>query len=137
MREIKHFIHESILRETLKDFFKTINESETEELLRNEFNERWVKLSKGDTVFTELEDIIKSIDNRNNGPKVVDVAKVDDENDNRYVSTIYGGENGSGKWSEYFDVLKQICTAIVDCWIIDLINDPADDVWTLRLAFRK
>ena len=53
-----------------------------------------------------------------------------------YNAEIYGGTNGGdGTWTEYFNAISKIVSEIDKCWLIDLINDPADDVFTLRIGF--
>lgn len=53
-----------------------------------------------------------------------------------YNAEIYGGTNGGdGTWAKYFNTISKIVSEIDKCWLIDLINDPADDVFTLRIGF--
>lgn len=55
---------------------------------------------------------------------------------NHVIITIYGGFNGRGDWSLYLLQITRIIQAL-DAWVIDLINDCLDDVWTLRIGVDK
>lgn len=52
------------------------------------------------------------------------------------IITIYGGFNGNGDWITYLNQITTIIQAL-DAWVIDLINDCPDDVWTLRIGIDK
>lgn len=52
------------------------------------------------------------------------------------IITIYGGFNGNGDWITYLNQITTIIQAL-DAWVIDLINDCPDDVWTLRIGVDK
>lgn len=55
---------------------------------------------------------------------------------NHVIITIHGGFNGRGDWSLYLLQITRIIQAL-DAWVIDLINDCLDDVWTLRIGVHK
>lgn len=55
-----------------------------------------------------------------------------------YVIVLWGGLNGSGNWKDYigtfakvFDALDEKCER---CWLIELQNDCADDVYTAYIG---
>lgn len=128
MRTIKRFIYESLLREALKDFSTELNADQKEcHFLEND-----------DPIVLELNEIIKNIKSKNNISldSVTKVIQMDDSV--WYSAKIYGGVNGNGMWQSYLEDIKKLFTSIVqDVWLIDIENDVPDDVWTLRIGFRK
>lgn len=56
--------------------------------------------------------------------------------DDYYIVTIYGGDNGWGRLTNYLTDVKLIVDQFEDVWLIDWINTP-DDVWTLRIAIQN
>ena len=65
----------------------------------------------------------------------VDPREYEDKGDHAII-TIYGGFNGNGDWITYLNQITTIIQAL-DAWVIDLINDCPDDVWTLRIGIDK
>jgi hypothetical protein len=57
------------------------------------------------------------------------------------VIALVGGLNGHGKWEDYFEDLAKIITTIkengYDTWVIDLVNDCLDDVFTVKLGIMR
>lgn len=55
-----------------------------------------------------------------------------------YVIVLFGGLNGSGKWTNYFQTLINVFDKLdekcEDCWLIELDNDCADDVYTAYIG---
>lgn len=128
MRTIKRFIYESLLKEALKDFTTELNGDQKEcHMLEND-----------DPIVLELNEIIKNLKSTNkiSLDSVTKVIQMDDSV--WYSAKIYGGVNGNGTWSSYLEDIKKLFTSIVqDVWLIDIENDVPDDVWTLRIGFRK
>lgn len=128
MRTIKRFIYESLLKEALKDFTTELNGDQKEcHVLEND-----------DPIVLELNEIIKNLKSKNkiSLDSVTKVIQMDDSV--WYSAKIYGGLNGNGTWSSYLEDIKKLFTSIVqDVWLIDIENDVPDDVWTLRIGFRK
>lgn len=128
MRTIKRFIYESLLKEALKDFTTELNGDQKEcHMLEND-----------DPIVLELNEIIKNLKSTNkiSLDSVTKVIQMDDSV--WYSAKIYGGVNGNGTWSSYLEDIKKLFTSIVqDVWLIDIENDVSDDVWTLRIGFRK
>lgn len=58
-----------------------------------------------------------------------------EEKEDHAIITFDGGYNGSGSWSFYMHQISDIIE-ILDAWVIDLINDCPDDVWTLRIGVK-
>ena len=84
---------------------------------------------------TKVRNFIKS-KNKISLDSVTKVIQMDDSV--WYSAKIYGGVNGNGAWSSYLEDIKKLFTSIVqDVWLIDIENDVPDDVWTLRIGFRK
>lgn len=57
--------------------------------------------------------------------------------DNYYIVTIYGGDNGWGRLTNYLHDVKLIVDQFEDVWLIDWINDAPDDVWVLRIGIQN
>lgn len=57
--------------------------------------------------------------------------------DNYYIVTIYGGDNGWGRLTNYLTDVKLIIDQFEDVWLIDWINDAPDDVWVLRIGIQN
>jgi len=66
----------------------------------------------------------------------IEVYEVDPQ-DNYYVVTIYGGDNGYGRLTNYLSDIKLIVDQFEDVWLIDWVNDVLDDVWTLRIGIQN
>lgn len=128
MRTITRFIYESLLKEALKDFTTELNGDQKEcHVLEND-----------DPIVLELNEIIKNLKSKNkiSLDSVTKVIQMDDSV--WYSAKIYGGVNGNGMWQSYLEDIKKLFTSIVqDVWLIDIENDVPDDVWTLRIGFRK
>ena len=58
----------------------------------------------------------------------------------RYVvARIYGGLNGSGKWETYLEDINKLLKDIekkYHTWVVQILNDCCDDVWTLEIGVR-
>lgn len=68
--------------------------------------------------------------------KRIKVHNVEQQAEDHYIVTIYGGLNGCGSWSFYIKQIEIIINTLQDSWVINLDNDCLDDVWTLQLGFR-
>lgn len=57
-----------------------------------------------------------------------------------YVIVLFGGLNGCGKWKNYFQTLINVFDKLdekcEDCWLIELDNDCADDVYTAYVGLK-
>ena len=53
-----------------------------------------------------------------------------------FIITIYGGNNGYGRLTNYLSDLKLIIDQFDDTWLIDWTNDCVDDVWYFKFAVR-
>ena len=55
-----------------------------------------------------------------------------------YVIVLFGGLNGSGNWKDYIDTFAKVFDALDEkckrCWLIELQNDCADDVYTAYIG---
>lgn len=58
---------------------------------------------------------------------------VNPDNVSRYAIVISGGQNGSGKWDNYFQVLSDISRDMYEEFgeitLFDITNDVGDDIW--------
>lgn len=63
-----------------------------------------------------------------------------DRHDTYYIASIFGGLNGSGKWTNYLKdiqrLLEQLDNGNFHVWLIELNNDCSDDVFTLHLGLK-
>lgn len=82
----------------------------------------------------KLTDFIKNkLDTLNLKHIKVDHIQVKDDH---VVITIYGGENGPGRWQNYLGQIDIIVRAFDGSWVVDIQNDCPDDLWALRLGWR-
>lgn len=102
--------------------------------IENDFGEKWLKIN-GSKLCKELESKIKSIPNKSN-IGLLELAKVIDDRDPRYIAVVDGGLNGSGEWTNYFQDMYKVMKVIPDSWVVDLNVDVLDDVWSLYVGFR-
>ena len=120
------------------DFKKYIKESLDAHMFDEDpgvdFDEHWEKVEKDDISYEYLSSRLprqKFSSGENRQPAITDIFKANDH----YIAYIYGGEHGPGNWKNYSEFLKDLFANLDDAWVIDLSNDCADDVWTLRLGF--
>ena len=96
-----------------------------------DFDEHWTKVGEEDEGYIYI--INKLPEYRGDRkPGIMDVFKTEK---GYYVAYIHGGENGPGNWVDYSKYLNDLFISVPGSWIIDLINDCPDDVWTLRLGY--
>ena len=114
-----------------------------EKLIQNEFDEKWVEVDYTDPVYQDIKATLSKTTEYSK-PGIMYVAYVNnvdiDGSDKYYVVCIHGGKNGSGNWPNYFDDMEYLFSELFsnkgDCWLIDLVNDVPDDVWTMRFGFK-
>lgn len=60
------------------------------------------------------------------------------ENNQSIIVMIYGGLNGTGEFSKYLETIRNVVSAMESMfqrvWLVDLVNDTADDVFYLKLS---
>ena len=104
-------------------------------LLKNDFNETWEVIDRNTKAYKAFLKAVKDASTIKSKFAVLDVAKV--KGSDHYVGIVYGGLNGPGNWNNYFkDLGKIINKGLKNVWLIDVINDCADDVFTARFGFR-
>lgn len=103
-----------------------------EELIVNEFNERWVKVD--DDSF--IKNVDYHIDTCFSLSYVAEVPSPDSQS--RWIIGLHGGKNGDGKWNEYlldmistYNKLKEIFENVT---VLDIKNDVPDDVFDMRIV---
>lgn len=124
------------------DFYK--------EYLEDNFTDtKYTTISEDKEEYKYLKDIITSLgmssnisDANDKGEKdSLDLGKVylaeydfEGTPKNHYVMVLFGGLNGPGKWHNYFETFIKAFDAFDEkcgnCWLIELTNDCADDVYT-------
>lgn len=60
-------------------------------------------------------------------------------NERYCIARIYGGLNGTGKWEEYLEDINKLLKDIkktYHTWVLQILNDCLDDVWTLEIGVR-
>lgn len=60
--------------------------------------------------------------------------------DEYLVVRFFGGLNGPGKWTEYMPQITKLIDEIAKiyhCWLVQLVNDCLDDVFTLDIGVSK
>ena len=60
-------------------------------------------------------------------------------NERYFVARIYGGLNGAGNWQTYLEDINKLLKDIeknYHCWVLQILNDCLDDVWTLEIGVR-
>jgi hypothetical protein len=60
--------------------------------------------------------------------------------DQYLVVRFFGGLNGPGKWTEYMPPITKLINEIskeYHCWLVQLVNDCIDDVFTLDIGVSK
>lgn len=127
MVSIKRFIYESSLKDILSNFKCNIDWDQKECNV----------LKEDDPVTIEIKTLIQKLNSSNkiSLDKVTEVLL----NDGSvwYEARIYGGLNGNGNWVDYLVDIENIFKKLKDSWLINIDNDAPDDVWVLRLGFRK
>ena len=117
--------------QTFKSYIKESSEHMFDEDPGIDFDEHWIKVGKEDEGYIYI--INKLPEYRGDRkPGIMDVFKTEE---GHYIAYIHGGENGPGNWVDYSKYLNDLFISVPESWIIDLINDCPDDVWTLRLGY--
>ena len=102
--------------------------------IENDFNEKWVRMDTNSDIYKTIKSKV-NFDNKSK-LELKDVAQVEKSNPH-YIAIIYGGLNGGGKWIQYLSDIAKIIKNIPNSYIIDLDVDTLDDVWTLKIGFKK
>lgn len=96
-----------------------------------DFDEHWEKLPKEDEGYVYIQERLPEYKG-DRKPGIMDVFKAEG---GYYIAYIHGGDNGPGSWVYYTEYLNELMKSVPDSWVIDLVNDCPDDVWTLRLGY--
>ena len=146
MKKLTDYAIDKLIREELEPFMQNdpmIYQQNNDPMLNGPVQEEpHETLDKDDKLYTKLENIIKGNKQRISLDSICGVKDINPDgtkNDEYgyYIAKFYGGLNGSGKWKNYVDEIKKLFTSLKDSWLIDLENDCCDDVWVLRIGFRK
>lgn len=91
-------------------------------------------MNNGDLIKKEVKKIISSskIDMHR-----ISVANVYYDDYGTKCVDIYGGYNGPGDWVTYFKQLTAIVEQMDGCYLVDLLIDVLDDVWTASFSLSK
>jgi len=125
--QIKHFT-------VLKEGKKSLSIFIQEKLIENEFNEQWEEVGQDDPMYKQVLHKLETIGDFSK-MGIMFVAKVNP--DGHYIVELHGGLNGKhneDKWGKYLDDIKDILLSFPHAWLIDLVNDVADDVWNMRIG---
>ena len=103
-----------------------------EELIVNEFNERWVKVDDDNFI----ENVDYHVDTCFGLSYVAEVPSPDSQP--RWIIGLHGGKNANGEWNEYlldmistYNKLKKIFENVT---VLDIKNDVPDDVFDMRIV---
>ncbi len=127
------------------------------ETFKNEFGETLINV-EDKSLYKIVEDCIP-IRETSNGESTADIHQTVIDNiaqvikdelgddlpneyiDKFYIVKLYMGENGDGKWENYFSEMMNFVNNMkgkgYDIWMVDWINDCPDDVSTIRFGFRN
>ena len=120
-------------------------ESKMEELIENEFNEKWVKV-ENENVLAKIENCLaETKDERFCLEYVADVVEneVGQSIPNEYqgpymIIGLHGGLNGSGRWNVYLmdviTIIHRLGLMFANVTILDIKNDVPDDVFDVRIV---
>lgn len=90
-----------------------------------------------------MEEYIKKIlneldpDHNRSKMKLHTLVDANEENSTHKIATIYGGLNGWGDWIVYLLDISEFMHKLeneYDCWLLSLKNDPADDLFELKIC---
>lgn len=88
-------------------------------------------------VKSTVQDIIDNFDNKFT-TKLSCMEVQISENNQSIMVTICGGLNGCGEFSKYLETIRNVVSAMESVfqyvWLVDLVNDTADDVFYLKLS---
>ena len=88
-------------------------------------------------VRSTVQDIIDNFDNKFT-TKLSCMEVQMSENNQSIMVTICGGLNGCGEFSKYLETLRNVISAMESAfqhvWLVNLVNDTADDVFYLKLS---
>lgn len=118
------------------------------ELVKNEFNETWVKVEDEELLNKFKRATYGCEDDRFWVDFVAEVVKDEvgqdlpnkDQPNKHWVVGFHAGRNGDGEWNEYFLDAISIVNRLTkeegfkSAYLIDWINDCADDVSWLRIG---
>jgi hypothetical protein len=105
--------------------------------IENEFGETWIEIEDDNLKKTIIDSI--PVHKEKFQTVINYLAKVD--TDTHYIVSLYMGENGSGKWENYFaemlGFVKNMKSKGYNIWLIDWKNDCLDDVSTVCFGLRE
>ena len=146
MKKLTDYAIDKLIHEELEPFMQNdpmIYQQNNDPMLNSSIcEEPYETLDKDDKLYSMLEDIIKGNKQHISLDSICDIKDFNHDgtkNDEYryYIAKFHGGLNGSGKWKNYVDEIKKLFTSLKDSWLIDLENDCYNDVWVLRIGFRK
>lgn len=102
-------------------------ESEDDKLANSAFNKVYDAVVKINEQFESGLEVSQDID-------------LYEDEDPYYGLEVFGGNNGSGSYSEYFNILselfKNLESELSDAWAIEMKIDSMDDVFALYIGIR-
>lgn len=144
VKNFEDFINENYIP---NDMNLILEDHKFDENPGQDFGEKWEKLDQNDEVYRYIKSKLPNYSGTHSDspkPGIYSLFKVpehyngaEEETGCHYVLQLHGGENGTGKWEDYMEYIKNLFQNVDDAWLLDLVNDAADDVWDLRLCFRK
>jgi len=119
------------------EHLESLNDSE----LLTEFGNMELNTDKQDAyikfVKSTVQEIIDKFNNKYTTNLSCGEAQIA-ENNQSIMVMIYGGLNGHGEFSKYLETIRNVVSAMESMfqrvWLVDLVNDTADDVFYLKLS---
>ena len=125
MKTLSNYIGKSILE----------NKAEKDDPLAKTYpNEEWDDDIDLKEKINAILDKLKKNDSLADSISIANAYRI--EGKEHLIIRIFGGENGSGKWSKYLTDIKKIVSEF-DGWVVSLDNDVLDDVWDLHIGIQE
>lgn len=106
-----------------------------EELIENEFDEKWVKV-KDENVLAKIENCLA--ETKGERFCLEYVADVEPDDIPRMIIGLHGGLNGNGRWDVYLmdiiTIIHRLSLMFANVTILDIKNDVLDDVFDVRIV---
>jgi hypothetical protein len=141
---------ETIKKSILNEAFQSINEDIQDYMRRKAVLESFGyeydmdKLPKLDKQWAKdikknLLTLAEKVKTKKDKLSLFDVVEFN-KRDQYLVVRFFGGLNGPGKWTEYMPQITKLINEIskeYHCWLVQLVNDCLDDVFTLDIGVSK
>lgn len=118
----------------LPDKTNLFSEAFEDDAKKYEDDGSWTKLGEDSEAYKFLVAALNKTAKHKINLLISYVAEVKAEDKTFYIAELYGGLNGIGDWLDYMDELDILFEG-TNCWMLDLTNDSADDVFVFKIGF--